>query len=75
MKKQDITKLNQNDISQLTSARSDLQIKLIDATHSLRIGKLTNTKEPSAIRHQIAIINTIIRNKELEPTKAQKQDK
>lgn len=65
MKKQEKTKLHQQTISELTLELEKLQKLLVSATQNLKLNKEKNLKKANQIRKKIAVIKTIIREKQL----------
>jgi ribosomal protein L29 len=67
MKRQDINKLRQQNPTQLAQEVITLKKQLVEARMQKTMGELKNLKQPAHLKHQIAIINTIIKEKELTP--------
>lgn len=66
MKPDQKSKLHQSNLAELLQQLSQLQQELATTRQLIKLGKEKNTKKTSAIRHQIAVIKTIVTQKELE---------
>ncbi len=69
MKKNDKAKLHQSTIDQLQDQVAKLQIEVVKTNQEIKIGKQTNLKAAKNLRHQIAIIKTLITQKQLQEEK------
>lgn len=66
MKRNDKQKLHQSSVAELHKQLDQLQLEQIKTRNELKLGKLNNTKVARNMRGQIAIIKTIIQQKELQ---------
>lgn len=64
MKSQDKAKLHQSSVTELQSQLANLRRQLVQTRHLIQIGKEKNLKSASNLKHQIAIIKTIISQKQ-----------
>lgn len=65
MKAQDKAKLHQSSAEELTNKIVSLQKDLVVEKHNIKLGKQSNLKAAQLIRKQIAIIKTIMREKQI----------
>lgn len=65
IKKQDKQKLHDSSVEDLHKKIESLQKELVLTKNQLALGKLSNLKQGKKLRAEIAVIKTIIREKEL----------
>lgn len=65
MKRQDIDKLHQQNITELKAEVVKLEKQHTDLSMKKQLAQLKNVRQPKTIRHDIARIKSIIRIKEL----------
>jgi ribosomal protein L29 len=65
MKKKDLTNLRKKEIKDLEKMAKDMKLELAKATAEMRASREKNLKKTKNLRHDVAQILTIVREKEL----------
>lgn len=65
MKKTDLTSLRTKEIKELTKTLKDKKVELLKLTQKIKSGSEKNLKKGRLLRHDIAQILTIIKEKEI----------
>lgn len=73
MKKKDLTDIRKKDIKELGEMAVDKKKELAKATAEMGVSREKNLKKAKSLRHDVAQILTLIREKELLERKADKR--
>lgn len=75
MKKKELAKLQEKSVAELKKSVAELSVKKISKMANLTVGREKNFKVAKNIKHDIAQIMTVIRQKQLAEKKDEKAQK
>lgn len=62
--------MREKKLEELIKHRDELETNVRDTYFDMRLGKVANLRKPRLLRKELALVNTIIREKKMEETRS-----